>query len=421
MRVRRVALVGLLVAAGVSGWALRPWRGPMRAPTIRVTSAYREFTDTLGQRETLSDVLARAGVTGRRYAAFLAAARRLDARRLRPGLVLHFRQPLTDSVIDRLSLRVGPERRLWYARDSAGGSWSEREEHIAWVPERLRIQGTITTSLYQALDASLPDSVLPGPERQTLAWAIADVYDWEVDFTRDVRPGDQFEVLFERLLSREGGGGGERRFGRVVASRVEVAHTPSYAFFFVTDSLQERGGFFDDHGRSLKRAFLRAPLQFRRISSRFGGRVHPILRSYRAHHGVDYSAAYGTPVRATADGQVSRAGRVGGMGNMIEVRHVNGIHTRYGHLAGFAKGLHVGSRVRQGETIGFVGSTGLSTGPHLHYEFVINGRPTNPQRSTAGTGAPIPRSLQAAFEATRSALALELEPPRAVSGTVKVD
>ena len=418
MRRRWVVAAGLLLAAGVYGWVARggwPWRGPMRAPTIRVTTAYREFDDTLGQRETLSDVLARAGLTGARYAAFLASANRLDTRRLRPGLVFHFRQPLTDSVVDRLTVRVGPEHRLWYAREAGG--WSEREEQIAWLPQRLRLEGTIKTSLYEALDATLPDSVLPPAERQALAWAIADVYDWEVDFTRDVRSGDQFEVLFERLVSREG----ERRFGRVVAARVDVARAPSYAFFFETDTLLGQGGFFDDHGRSLKRSFLRAPLQFRRISSRFGGRVHPILGTYRKHQGVDYSAAYGTPVRATADGQVTRAGRDGGYGNMVELRHANGIRTRYGHLSGFARGLHVGMRVRQGETIAFVGSTGLSTGPHLHYEFVINGHPTNPQRTTVGSGAPVPRSLSSAFEAVRSELSLELEPPRAASGVVKVD
>lgn len=418
MRRRRVVGTGLLVAAAALGWVVHggwPWRGPLRAPAIRVTSAYREFDDTLGRRETLSDVLARAGLTGARYAAFLASASRLDARRLRPGLVFHFRQPLTDSVVDRLTVRVGPERRLWFARDAGG--WSEREEQIAWLPQRLRLQGTITSSLYEALDATLPDSVLPPAERQALAWAIADVYDWEVDFTRDVRTGDRFEVLFERLVTREG----ERRFGRVVAARVDVVHNPTYAYFFETDTLLGQGGFFDEHGRSLKRAFLRAPLQFRRISSRFGGRVHPVLGTYRMHEGVDYSAAYGTPVRATADGIVTRAGREGGYGNMVEVRHVNGIRTRYGHLSGFVGGLHVGERVRQGETIAFVGSTGLSTGPHLHYEFVINGRQTNPQRTNVGAGAPIPRSLQAAFEAVRSELAVELEPLRPTSGFVKVD
>jgi murein DD-endopeptidase MepM/ murein hydrolase activator NlpD len=285
------------------------------------------------------------------------------------------------------------------------------------VAERVRVVGTITTSLYDALDAAAPDSLLPAGERQALAWAIADVYDWEVDFTRDVRAGDRFEVLFDRLASPEG----ERRLGRVLAARVELAGTPSYAFYFEGERDGGGGAYYDDRGRSLKRAFLRAPLQFRRISSRFGGRRHPILHTYRRHQGVDYAADHGTPVRATADGVVSRAGREGGYGNMVELRHVNGLRTRYGHLSGFARGLHVGQRVRQGETVGYVGSSGLSTGPHLHYELIVNGRQTNPQRSSAGSGAPVPRSRQAAFEAVRQRLALELEPPRAPGGAANVD
>jgi len=414
---RRV-VAALILGGGVLGGTTRnawPWRRPVSAPPIRVSEAYREFADTLGRRETLSDVLARAGVTGHHYGTFLTAARKLDARRLRPGLVFHFRRPLTDSVADRLMVRLGPERRLWYARAAEG--WTEREEQIPWTPERLRVQGAIATSLYDALDTAVPDSVLPPPERQALAWAIADVYDWEVDFTRDVREGDGFEVLFERLVSPEG----ERRFGRIVAARVDVARTPSYAFYFETDTLALRGEFYDDRGRSLKRAFLRVPLQFRRISSRFGGRVHPILHTYRQHAGVDFSADYGTPVRATADGIVTRAGRDGGYGNLIELRHANGIRTRYGHLSGLARGLRLDGHVAQGETIGFVGSTGLSTGPHLHYEFLINGRPANPQRTNAGAGAPVPRDLQASFDAARARLALALEPPRAAAGVVKVD
>jgi murein DD-endopeptidase MepM/ murein hydrolase activator NlpD len=145
------------------------------------------------------------------------------------------------------------------------------------------------------------------------------------------------------------------------------------------------------------------------------------LHTYRQHAGVDFSAAYGTPVRATADGIVTRAGRDGGYGNLVELRHANGIRTRYGHLSGFARGLRLGGRATQGETIGFVGSTGLSTGPHLHYEFLINGRPANPQRAKAGAGAPVPRDLQAAFDAARARLALALEPPQAAAGVVKVD
>ena len=412
-----VVIAAAFVAALGVVWTVRHFRAvraPVAAQPIRVTTAYREFSDTLGRRETLSMVLARAGITGTTYAAFLASATRLDARRLRPGLVFHFRRPVTDSVVDGFMVRLGPDRRLWYSRDSSG--WTEREEVIPWEPQRVRTVGRITTSLYDAIDEAVPDSILPGPERQALAWAIADVYDWEVDFTRDIRSGDRFEVLYDRLISGEG----DIRFGRVMAVRVDVSQRPSYAFYFEPDSAAAVSGFYDDQGRSLKRAFLRAPLQFRRITSGFGGRMHPILHTYRQHEGVDYAAAYGTPVRATADGLVTLVGRDAGYGNMIELRHANGIRTRYGHLASFARGLHSGERIGQGETIGYVGSTGLSTGPHLHYEFLVNGHPMNPQRTNAGAGAPVPKSLQSAFAAARQALGLELEPLQ-TSGAKSVD
>ncbi len=193
-----------------------------------------------------------------------------------------------------------------------------------------------------------------------------------------------------------------------MAARVDVAGAPSFAFAF--DNPNGREGFYDDKGRSLRRAFLRAPLRFSHISSRFGGRFHPILKRWRTHQGTDYAAAYGTPVRATADGVVMIAGRNGDYGNLVELRHANGIRTRYGHLSRFASGVHVGQRVGQQQIIGYVGATGLATGPHLHYEFLINGRPTNPQRKDAGAGEPVPSKLKPAFDAARAQLLAELEP-----------
>ncbi len=405
-RASHYVAAGVLSAGGLV-WATReawPWRRPLTAPPIVVSEAYAEVTETLGRREVLSDVLGRAGITGRDYVAFLAAARHLPARRLRPGLAFLVRRLKTDSRAERVTVRLSPEQRLQLDRGDSG--WIETVETVPWTIVRLRVTGAIESSLYDALDKAVADTFLPEGERRTLAWAIADVYDWEVDFTRDVRPGDRFTVLLERLESSEG----ERRFGRVIAARVDVARAPSYAFYFEDDATGI-AGFYDDQGRSLRRAFLRAPLAFRRISSRFGSRFHPILHMWRHHEGVDFAAPYGTPVRATADGLVTRVGREeGGYGNVIEVRHANGIRTRYGHLSAFGRGLHVGQRVEQGETIGYVGSTGLSTGPHLHYEFLVNGRPTNPQRKDMGSGTPVPRTLRPAYDSVRLQLLTQLEP-----------
>jgi murein DD-endopeptidase MepM/ murein hydrolase activator NlpD len=407
-------VAGTLAAGGLLWAAHEAWsaRRLLTASPIVVTSAYDDWADTLRARETMSDLLARAGITGRDYVAFLGATQALDVRRLRSGLVFQLRSLKGDSITRRLGVRTGPEVRLWMTRVGGDSGWRETVETIPWTKTRLRATGTIQSNLYDALDGALPDSFLPGKERVALAWAIADVYDWEVDFTRDIRPGDRFEVLIERLESADG----ERRFGRILAARVDVAATPSYAFYFEGET--GRGGFYDDKGRSLRRAFLRAPLQYRRVSSRFGGRFHPILNRWRNHQGTDYAAAWGTPVRATADGIVTFAGREGGYGNLIEIRHASGIRTRYGHLSKFAKGLHVGKRVTQDQTVGYVGSTGLSTGPHLHYEFLVNGRATNPQRKDAGPVQVVPSKLKPAFDTLRSELLAELEPRAAVAARV---
>src|SRR5256712_1611673 len=393
----------LLWAAGAAHQAWSLHKVPVALPIV-VTSAYDDWSDTLGRREMLSDVLARAGLRGRDYAKFLRATHTLNPRRLQPGLIFDIRRLKGATVANRIAVRIGPEQRLWMTRQAGDSSWTESVENIPWNAERLRPTAVIQSNLYDALDAAIPDSFLPARQRVGLAWAIADVYDWEIDFTRDPRPGDRVEVLIERLQSPEG----EKRLGRILAARVDVAGSPSFAFAFEGPSGQ--GGFYDDRGRWLRRAFLRAPLRFSHISSRFGGRFHPILRRWRTHEGTDYAAGYGTPVRSTADGVVMIAGRNGGYGNLIEIRHANGIRTRYGHLSKFAKGLHVGERVRQEQVIGYVGATGLATGPHLHYEFLVNGRPTNPQRKDAGAGQPVPAQVQSAFDTVRAQLLAELEP-----------
>ena len=410
--VAAIVVIGVAAAAATTGpW---PWRRPPEPPPPAlaarpvVTVPVTETADTLDRGETVSDLLARNGITSLDLS-HLDSSVAFDPRRLRPGLVFGFRRPDTASVPTEISVRTTPEHLLRFRR--AGDRWSTEVEAIAWKSETMRIAGGIDNSLYEALDAQVGDNQLDAEDRQRLAWDLADVYAWQVDFTRDIQPGDRFQVVFERLVSEAG----EVRFGRVLAADLTMSGKSLTAFRFENAG---RSAFYDTDGNSLRRAFLRAPVQFRRISSSFArARFHPVLGITRRHEGTDYAAAPGTPVMAAGDGVVLRAGRAGGYGNLIELRHRNGITTRYGHLRGFARGIRTGVRVEQGQTIGYVGSTGLATGPHLHYEFRVNGVARDSRRVELGNGAPIGSDLRAGFEAERDRLLhlLHTDTPSAVA------
>ncbi|HEX6645124.1 MAG TPA: peptidoglycan DD-metalloendopeptidase family protein, partial [Gemmatimonadales bacterium] len=351
-----IAVAVFTVAAYFAATGMWPWRrlDPAASPTLatvvevaRVT--HTELADTLHRGETLSELFERQKVAGIDLGALSGA---LDPRRLRAGMIFNFRRPVEDSVPDRITVRTGPEQRVRFVRAATG--WDMDVEPIAWTPEVVRVSGSIDASLYVALDEQVPDSVLTGPERERLAWGLADVYAWQVDFSRDIRTGDRFQVLVERLVSEEG----EVRYGRVLAADLNVDGKQLTAFRFTED-----GGsrFYDEDGNSLKRAFLRAPVEFRRISSNFSrARFHPVLGRTRKHEGTDYAASTGTPVVAAGEGTVIRAGRAGGYGNLVEIRHRNGITTRYAHLSRIR--TRTGARVSQGQLIGLVGATGLASG-----------------------------------------------------------
>ncbi len=400
MRFKNLAAVAVFTAAAyfaaTGAW---PWHRLAGEPVslARVDTAppppsHHVLVDTLHSGETLSELLERHKMVGINLASLTDA---LNPRRLRAGLVFNFRRPVQDSVPDRISVRTGPEQRVLFTR--VANNWSAGVDSIAWHPEIVRADGDIQNSLYEALDRQIPDSVLDDRERTNLAWALADVFAWEVDFSRDIRVGDHFTVVLERLVSDEG----EVRFGRVLASDLSVDARHYTAFRFAGG---DGSSFYDKDGNSLKRAFLRAPVEFRRISSGFtNARFHPVLGYTRKHEGTDFAAATGTPVMAAGDGTVIRAGRAGGYGNLIEIRHRNGITTRYGHLSRIL--THRGDRVHQGEVIGKVGQTGLATGPHLHYEFRVNGVAKDSRRVNLGNGAPVAAAHRKAFEQERNRLA----------------
>jgi murein DD-endopeptidase MepM/ murein hydrolase activator NlpD len=243
----------------------------------------------------------------------------------------------------------------------------------------------IRSSLFAATDQSgIPD---------TIAIQIARIFSTDIDFHIDLRRGDRFSVVYEMIHSN----GESIRPGDVLYAEF-VNDGRKYEAFRFQDP-EGNISYYSRDGQNRAKSFMRSPLEFSRVSSGFGTRFHPIFKNWRAHTGTDFAAPKGTRVWSTADGTVEFVGVKGGYGNCIEIRHSGGITTLYGHLSGFAAGLKRGSRVRQGEVIGFVGATGYATGPHLHYEFKISGIHHDPLRVALPKAAPLPASLKQAFEA----------------------
>lgn len=264
--------------------------------------------------------------------------------------------------------------------------------------DTLQISGTINSSLYNALNES-GVGVLPPSARHQLAWSLADIFEYKVDMSRDLRQGDKFHLLIERLQKPNGA----IIVNKVLGARLALynAKAPLEAIHF--DAPGSSGQYYDASGMSLRAAFLRAPVAFRRISSIFGARKHPIFGQWRNHTGTDYAAAQGTPVRAIGDGVVVFAGKKGGYGNMIDIRHRNGMVSRYGHMRNFATGMRPGTRVAMGSTIGFVGMTGWATGPHLHFEIRMNGVAHDPKLALQSRGGePIPAGERGLFQKMRN-------------------
>jgi murein DD-endopeptidase MepM/ murein hydrolase activator NlpD len=245
--------------------------------------------------------------------------------------------------------------------------------------------GIIKTSFYEsALEADIPDSVIMD---------FAYIFGWDVDFVFDIREGDSFYLVYETAFSN-----GEKieNGDIVVAKFINNGNIYKANRFFTNLNKKE---FFDDNGNNLQKAFLRAPLDFAYISSHFNpNRMHPVLHTIRAHNGTDYAAKRGSPVRTTGDGTIKYSGRRNGCGNEIVIQHTNDYSTRYCHLDKFHPGIKKGKKVFQGETIGYVGSTGLATGPHLHYEFKIGNKHIDPVKLKLPSAEPISINLRSDFD-----------------------
>jgi murein DD-endopeptidase MepM/ murein hydrolase activator NlpD len=299
-----------------------------------------------------------------------------------------------DGVFHSFEYEIDRQERL-VARAQTSG-FSLVREPIAYQVETVVVCGTITSNLFAAADES--------GEAPELAMTLVDIFGWDVDFALDLRSGDTFKVILEKRY-RDGALAG---YGKVLAAELVNQGKTYQGFVF-----QNKDGeleYYDAKGRSLRRTFLKTPIDYGRISSGFSwNRFHPIKKEWCPHPAIDYAAPVGTPVRTVGDGTVAEAARNGASGRFLRIRHNSVYETAYGHLSRYARGIRKGAKVHQGQVIGYVGNTGMSTGPHLDFRMKRNGRYVNPRRVIAPASAPVPKEHIQAFREAIEPLMAELE------------
>ena len=401
-RDRRVASLAAIVL-GVLGLGATAWLAPGRSVTYdagtlaTVAARPPEVAEQVSLRrgQTLGSLfLAAALPAGERVALLAAFGERANPRRLIAGTPVVYWRDRRDGELTAVEVGLSPDSTVYLGRAMDG--WTSRMVRTPVVTDTVFVEGTIRSSLWMAVMGNPSLQFMPSGDRARLMDGLDKIFQWEVDFHRQVRQGDAYRVVLERDVRPDGSMRGN---GRIMAAEFVNRETPFRAFWFDVSGDGE-GAYYDSEGRSVQRQFLLKPLEYRRISSRVqSARFHPILRTWRAHNGVDYAANTGEPVMATANGVVTHRGWSGGYGNLVEIRHSNGFVTRYAHLSGFGSGVAVGARVRQGQTIGFVGMTGLATGPHLHYELRRNGQVEDPLDIRTPPGDPIPEAMWPRWEA----------------------
>ncbi len=356
----------LMVQAPVPANEAVPEPVPVAVEPVAVEPAPDRLEVTVERNDTLDGIFRRAGVD----IATLAELRNLpDARKaldlLRPGDIIHLTH--LNGALETLNRRISQTLTLSISRaeDGYAVSYIENPLEVQVVQNRAKIN----SSLFEAgLDAGISQKVIMTMANQ--------IFSWDIDFALDIRKGDEFSVLYERQF-QDGDYVGD---GRVLAAEFVNKGKAYRAVWFESED-GEVEGYFTPDGRSMRKAFLRAPLDFTRVSSSFNPRRrHPISGKIRAHKGIDYAAPTGTPIKAAGDGRVRFAGRKGGYGKAVILEHRNGVTTLYGHMSRFSKHARNGQRVKQGQTIGYVGATGAATGPHLHYEYRVRGVHKNPAK-----------------------------------------
>jgi murein DD-endopeptidase MepM/ murein hydrolase activator NlpD len=382
-----------------------PVLDPVYAPALETI-----HTHNLAPGESLGMLLSRSAVVGPDLLSLLRTLTPLrDPTSLRPGVEIIVRRYATTGELRSVEVRVNPDTTIKLARADAG--WTSSVTVTPIVLDTMFLTGEIDQggSLYLSLGMDTTLS-LPYEERIALVSDLADIFEYSVDFLHEIQPGDRYSLAFERETRPDGTARSSGR--RVLIARLETGGNA----WTRSTSGEADCGLLRSRGKALRRGFRRHPLDYVRITSSFAWkRYHPILGVYRAHLGTDFGAASGTPVKAVGAGTVTFAGREGGYGNVIMIRHTGGFTTRYAHLSRFAPGIRAGRHVNMGDVIGRVGMTGLATAPHLHYELRLNGRPVNYTNVKLPASPPLPREYRDQYRALMQQRVALLE--KAVLGT----
>ncbi len=354
----------------------------------------------VGKGDTLAKLLNRAGVTNTEaHHAITALSEHYNPRRIKRGqdLTISFRtrsKPADARLITHrdtfMGLALTPDYKteIKVTRTDAGTFTAEQVEKTL-DRHPVRADGVINNSLYVAgRDAGVPAVVIA---------RLIRILSWDVDFQRDIREGDRFEILYERVADENGK---TVYNGNVLYAALTLSGKKTTVYRHkMKDGVVD---YFDDKGRAARKALMRTPIDGARLSSRYGKRRHPVLGYKKMHRGIDFAAPRGTPIYAAGNGTVEVAGRKGSYGNYIRIRHNGTYKTAYAHLKSFARGVRSGKRVQQGQVVGYVGTTGRSTGPHLHYEILMNGRQVNPLSIRMPSGKKLQGKALERFMATRA-------------------
>ncbi len=332
----------------------------------------------LGVDDADAQKFVRTDKTARRLLS-LKTGKRIQAETDENGLLLSMRATITDG-------KGGEARQISVERE---GDKFVSLEAPAKLERRVEMRSrVISSSLYSATDSNVDGGSMP----DSVVGQMIEMFSTNIDFRSDIKRGDRFNVVYETFWLD----GELVKTGRILAGEF-VNRGVAYQSVWFEDPVTKQGGYYSLDGKALKKAFLKSPLQFSRISSGFSMRVHPLSGKWKAHKGIDYAASAGTPIRAAADGTVDFAGNSGGYGNQVVLKHWSKYSTAYAHMSRIAPGMRKGAKISQGDIIGYVGSTGWSTGPHLHYEFRVAGEAQNPEKFKSLAQQPLSNAELARF------------------------